>query len=203
MSPTWSRCCFCPKPSPSLTFPMVSSQGWGCSLQRRQNVKTGHNWGKPLWFPSFWQISVHHPPRQRRERRKDPTLKICPCWEDLVLPGSRWLPFRSLPNKQCLGQFVWNPSKGQCFFTQSKSLYFAQYKKLPTAALYQWFMLPLPIWPKYNWRFQILSHHLPPRGISQSLKLLILDIFLLLSLFWTILIRVSYRAVNKQTFVGA
>ena len=77
MSPTWSRCCFCPKPSPSLTFPMVSSQGWGCSLQRRQNVKTGHNWGKPLWFPSFWQISVHHPPRQRRERRRDPILKIC------------------------------------------------------------------------------------------------------------------------------
>ena len=85
-----------------------------------------------------------------------------------------------ISSQQCLGQFVWNPSKGQCFFTQSKSLYFAQYKKLPTAALYQWFMLPLPIWPKYNWRFQILSHHLPPRGISQSLKLLILDIFLLL-----------------------
>ena len=116
-----------------------------------------------------------------------------------------------ISSQQCLGQFVWNPSKGQCFFTQSKSLYFAQYMKLPTAALYQWFMPPLPIWPKYNWRFQILSwyhlrgnnHHLPPRGISQSLKLLILDIFLLLSLFWTILIRVSYRAVNKQTFAGA
>ena len=105
MSPTWSRCCFCPKPSPSLTFPMVSSQGWGCSLQRRQNVKTGHNWGKPLWFPSFWQIWVHHPPRQWRERRKDPTLKICPCWEDLVLPGSRWLPFRSLPNNVWVNLF--------------------------------------------------------------------------------------------------
>ena len=104
-----------------------------------------------------------------------------------------------ISSQQCLGQFVWNPSKGQCFFTQSKSLNFAQYKKLPTAALYQWFMLPLPIWPKYNWRFQILSHHLPPRGIFQSIKLLVLDIFLLLRIFTLDHTNQSFISRREQT----
>ena len=182
---------------------MVSSQGWGCSLQRRQNVKTGHNWGKPLWFQSFWQISVHHPPRQRRERRKDPTLKICPCWEDLVLPGSRWLPFRSLPNN------VWNPSKGRCFFTQSKVYTLLSIRNCPQQPFISDLCSPFPSGQSTIEDFKF-SHlitwgetSLLSRGIFQPLKSPVLDIFLLLSLFWTIIIRVSYRAVNKQTFAGA
>ena len=208
MSPTWSRCCFCPKPSPSLTFPMVSSQGWGCSLQRRQNVKTGHNWGKPLWFPSFWQISVHHPPRQWRELRKDPTLKICPCWEDLVLPGSRWLPFWSLPNNVWVNLFE-TLLKVNASSHNPKVYTLLSIRNCPQQPFISDLCSPFPSGQSTIEDFKF-SHlitwgetSLLSRGIFQPLKLPVLDIFLLPSLFWTIIIRVSYRAVNKQTFAGA
>ena len=109
-----------------------------------------------------------------------------------------------ISSQQCLGQFVWNPSSHN-----PKVYTLLSIRNCPQQPFISDLCSPFPSGQSTIEDFKF-SHlitwgetSLLSRGIFQPLKSPVLDIFLLLSLFWTIIIRVSYRAVNKQTFAGA